>query len=41
MLGNNPHFVNNQNRTNINDDENEDNNEYDLRDDVAESSLDV
>ena len=41
MLGNNPHFVNDQNRTNINDDENEDNNEYDQRDDVAESSLDV
>ena len=41
MLGNNPHFVNDQNRTNINDDENEDNNEYDSRDGVAESSLDV
>ena len=41
MLGNNPHFVNDENKTNINDDENEDNNEYDSRDDVAESSLDV
>ena len=41
MLGNNPHFVNNQNRTNINDDENEDNNEQDSRDDVDESSPDV
>jgi len=27
MLGNNPHFVNDENKTNINDDENEDNNE--------------
>ena len=41
MLGNNPHFVNDQNRTNINDDENEDNNEYDSRDEVDESSPDV
>ena len=41
MLGNNPHFVNNQNRTNINDDENEDNNEYDSRDEVDEFSPDV
>ena len=41
MLGNNPHFANDEIRTNINDDENEDNNEQDSRDDVDESSPDV
>ena len=41
MLRNNPHFVNDENRTNINDDENEDNNEYVSRDDVDESGPDV
>ena len=41
MLGNNPHFANDEIRTNINDDENEDNNEYDSRDEVDESSPDV
>ena len=41
MLGNNRHFVNDENRTNINDDENEDNNEYVSRDDVDESGPDV
>ena len=41
MLGNNPHFVNDENNTNNNDDEDEDNNEYDSRDDVGEPSPDV
>ena len=45
MLGNNPHFANDEIRTNINDDENEDNNEYNneynSRDEVDESSPDV
>ena len=36
MLGNNPHFVNDENNTIINDDEDEDNNEYDCRDEVDE-----
>ena len=36
MLGNNRHFVNDENSTNINDDEDEDNNEYDSRDEVDE-----
>ena len=40
MLGNNPHFVNDDNSTNVND-EDEDNNEYDSRDDVGEPSPDV
>ena len=41
MLGNNPHFVNDENRTYINDDEDEDNNEDNSRDDVDEPSPDV
>ena len=41
MLGNNPHFVNAENRTYINDDEDEDNNEDNSRDDVDEPSPDV
>ena len=40
MLGNNQHFVNDDNSTNVND-EDEDNNEYDSRDDVGEPSPDV
>ena len=36
MLGNNPHFLNDENNTIINDDEDEDNNEYDSRDKVDE-----
>lgn len=40
MLGNNPHFVSDDNSTNVND-EDEDNNEYDSRDDVGEPSPDV
>ena len=40
MLGNNPHFVNDENDTMIND-EDEDNNEYDSRDDVGEPTPDV
>ena len=40
MLGNNPHFVNDDNSTNVND-EDEVNNEYDSRDDIGEPSPDV
>ena len=40
MLGNNPHFVNDENDTMINDDDG-DNNEYDSRDDVGEPTPDV
>jgi hypothetical protein len=41
MLGNNPHFVNDENRTYINDDEDEDDNEDNSRDGVDEPSPDV
>ena len=41
MLGNNRHFANDENSTNINDGEDEYNNEYDSRDDVDEPNLDA
>ena len=41
MLGNNPHFVNDENNSNVNDDEDEDNNDFDSRDDIGEPNPDV
>ena len=41
MLGNNPHFVNDEDNSNVNDDEDEDNNDFDSRDDIGEPNPDV